>query len=70
MKKPDITVTGAIGTNIVSASIPQKNVEGDLVKKHKSSIFIYKKPNDPKNYEVINWLGGAIQFSGKVKKIE
>ena len=28
MKKPDITVTGAIGTNIVSASIPQKNVEG------------------------------------------
>jgi|694.fasta_scaffold12867_11 hypothetical protein len=28
MKKPDITVTGAIGANIVSASIPQKNVEG------------------------------------------
>ncbi len=25
---PDITVTGAIGANIVSASIPQKNVEG------------------------------------------
>jgi hypothetical protein len=28
MKKPDITVTGAIGANIISASIPQKNVEG------------------------------------------
>jgi hypothetical protein len=55
---------------IKSKNYPQKNVEGDLVKKHKSSIFIYKKPNDPKNYEVINWLGGAIQFSGKVKKIE
>ena len=51
---------------IKSTNYPQKNIEGDLVKKHKSSTFIYKKPNDPKNYEVINWLGGAIQFSGKV----
>lgn len=55
---------------IKNKNYPQKNLEVDLVKKHKSSIFISKKPNDPKNYEVINWLGGAIQFSRKVKIIE
>ena len=55
---------------IKSKNYLQKNVEVYTVKKHKSSIFIYKKPNDPRNYEEINWLGGTIQFSGKVKIIE